>query len=229
MRSASLTLVATLVVAAGCGGGGSGGEVVAPDGTATTTVVPVVTTASTADPTTTVDAEGISELEALAPGLLIAAAELGIEGARDLGYAPTDTSPRCDFDLDVEHAVDVHVGTTLEAGGYTVTEIIRVLAEPGAAADAFDAWVANEGPCRPPDPEVTGPVDVNDRVGADRAVSFTVPTRGGAAVLVVALVGDALVSFDQSGVPMAPDGAYLLDPLDVAAFGVGKILAALEA
>jgi hypothetical protein len=215
VRSLAVAGAAVLVaVAAGCAGDDAPPEGDAAGGGGAT--------ATTAAPTTTADPEGIGDLEALAPELLVTAADLGA-GTEDLGYAPAPPPALCELDLDAQHPVAVHAGTTLRQGAYVLTQVVRVLDGEPAAAAAFDAWVAAEPSCRPANPPVTGPQDVNDRVGADRAVLFRVTTRGGEAVLVVALVGDALVSFDHS----VPTGGP--DPVDVAAFGVGKILAALEA
>ena len=214
------------VALAGCGDDGTTGATGSTGATTTslaetTTSEPEATTTST-----TVDGEGISELEALAPGLLLAAGELGVPGIEDLGYTPPGSLPPCDFVLDDEVAADLHVGTTLGVNGLPyVVEAIRVYPDEATAADAFDAAVANEEPCRAHQQAFTGPTDVNDRIGADRAASFGVVDQGGPTEVVYALVGDALVAFvfPPPGDPSQPP------PIDVAAFGVGKILAALEA
>jgi hypothetical protein len=225
-----IAAAAVLLVAAGCGGGDpTTTSASAPTGPSTTSAGPTTTTTSAPEvTTTTLDGEGISELEALAPGLLVAATELTLTGGvQDLGYTPPGPLPACDFVLDDEVPPDLHVGTSLgpSAGLTYVVEAIRVYPDEATAAAAFDAAVANEEPCRAHQQGFTGPTDVNDRMGADRAVSFGALDRGGATEVFYALVGDALVAFvfPPPGDPSQPP------PTDVAAFGIGKILAALEA
>jgi hypothetical protein len=224
VRSTVTALVAALALAAGCGDGGSGA---ATDPTSvTTTTAAAAAGEATTTTAATEETDGISELEALAPELLVAAAELPVAGIGDLGYSPAGSLPGCDFVLDDEVPPDLNVGTSLGANGLAfVTEVIRVYSDADAAASAFATAVANEEPCRSHEQSFSGPTDVNDRIGADRAVAFSALDRGGPTEVVYALVGDALVSFEFPP-PADPTGP---PPLDVAAFGVGKILAALEA
>ena len=95
---------------------------------------------------------------------------------------------------------------------------------PEAAEAAFEAWLAF-----PPEctfglgvwPWVT-PVDGGERVGADRSVVYEAAAAAPATTtLVVALVSDSLVTTAVTGTPG-------LDPVEVGAFGVGKVQAALE-
>jgi hypothetical protein len=224
------------LAAAGCGDDGAGDEAAteATDGSGTTAAAgDSSATATTSESplggvttTTTEDHEGFTDLELVAPELLIRAAELGVDGAEDLGYTPPPPPPGCPAELDAGHPADVHVGTTIAAGGITVVEALRVFADAGTASVAYDAWVGAEPSCRLAPPAASGPTDVNDRVGADASMSFA--SAAGDDVLVLALLGDAVVSVRTSGTATAADGTPLLPPLDVAAYAVGKLLAALE-
>jgi hypothetical protein len=225
IRSDVVRIVAVLAVllAIGACGDDDADDAASRSSTTTATAAPATTSTTVASAE---DTEGISELEALAPALLVAGAELPLVGLQDLGYAPPAGPAGCDFVLDDEVPPDLHVGTALGSNGVAfVSEAIRVYPDAATAAEAFDAAVGNEPGCRAAYDELTGPTDVNDRIGADRAVTFTMVDRGGPTEVVYALVGDALVAFvfpppaDPAGPPA----------LDVAAFGVGKILAALEA
>jgi hypothetical protein len=226
----AVTALALLVVA-GCGDGGGSADpatttTAAADAASTSTAAASITTATggTADTTgtTDLDGEGISELEALAGELLIRGDELGVP-TQDRGYTPA-LPPGCPYDLDEDHPPDVHVGTTLHTDNGTFVEVLRVYPDTDAARAAFTAAVDNEPGCSFADRDATGPVEVNERVGADAAVRFEAADRSGNTVRITTRVADAVVTFSLAG-----QVGFVLDPVEVAAFGVGKILAALEA
>jgi hypothetical protein len=110
------------------------------------------------------------------------------------------------------------------AGVQAVEEIIRVYPTPEAAEAAFEAWVAFPPDCTYGLGLAMGePADGGEPVGADRSVIYRADRGGGAtSTLVVALVSDSLVTTMVTGTPG-------LDPVEVGAFAVGKIQAALEA
>jgi hypothetical protein len=234
--SRSVAALAAALLLGACGGGGSDDAAVDGDGAgrSTSTEVAQATPTSGAITGSTDDHEGLTDLEVLAPQLLIAPGELGVADVQDLGYTPPGPSQRCAFHLDRDQPADVHVGTTLLAGGVTIINALRVYADAAAASAAYDAWVAAEPGCRPANPAVVGPTDVNTAtnvnaaVGADASMSFTTSLPSGDDVLVVALVGDAVISVAMTGVSAGAGGTVALPPLDVAAFAVGKVLAALE-
>jgi len=229
--SRSVAALAAALLLSACGGGGSDDGAVDGDGAgrSTSTEAARPTPTSGAITGTTDDHEGLTDLEVLAPQLLIAPGELGVADVQDLGYTPPGPTEGCAFHLDRDQPADVHVGTTLLAGGVTIIDALRVYADAAAASAAYDAWMAEEPGCRPASPAVVGPTDVNEAIGADASMSFTTSLPSGDDVLVVALVGDAIISVAMTGVSPGADGTVALPPLDVAAFAVGKVLAALEA
>jgi hypothetical protein len=206
------------------------------DGAATTSTTEAPSTTSTTEVTTTTEAagttstteagvdhgdaeEGLAELEALVPQLLVTAAELGPD-VEDIGFRPQED---IDCTVDADHEPDVLAGTGLMAGAQVVEEVIRVYPSPEAAEAAFEAWLASPPACTHGLGVAMGePVDGGEPVGADRSVVYEAE-RGGASTttLVVALVSDALVTTAVTGTPG-------LDPLEVGAFAVGKVQAALE-
>lgn len=192
----------------------------------TTTTDGVESTSSTVDD---LGGEGLGDLDALVPSLLITLDELAVEGFEDLGFTPNPGPDACGSDVDADHPAEVTVGTTLGMNELSVTETIRVYPTAQAAAAAQLAFV-NSLSCdvHPPDVTVSEVTDVNPRVGADEAAAITATGPDIEATLVVARVGDAVVSFTFAGTPGAAAAAGAPDPIDVAAFGVGKILAALE-
>jgi hypothetical protein len=228
-RARSLApLVAIALALAACGDDGGG------DTAGTTTEAPESTTSSTdasstttSSSTTTTESgvdhgdaeEGLAELEALVPQLLITAAELGPD-AEDIGFRPQED---LDCTVDADHEPDVLAGAGLMAGAQVVEEVIRVYPSPEAAEAAFEAWLAFPPECTFGWGLAMGtPVDGGELVGADRSVVYEA-ARGGEATttLVVALVSDSLVTTAVTGTPG-------LDPVEVGAFAVGKVQAALE-
>lgn len=232
-RVAVATVLCAAAIVAGCGSDDEQSIDADPStATSTTTTAPpaadsTTTTGAPDDPgdpstTTTVDGEGISELEVLAADLLVLGPELGV-AAQDLGWAPPGPST-CGFDLDAEHAVDVVAGTTLLTDNGTFEQVLRVYPDTESAAEAYDAAVDHEAECNFESGAATGPTDVSGEVGADAAASFSQSTRSGNLVRITTHVADAVVTFSLSG-----QVGFVLDPIEVAAFGIGKILAALEA
>jgi hypothetical protein len=219
--------VAVALVLLACGDDGD------PAATTTTSTTEVADSTSTSTTTTTgedeattttgVDhgdeEEGLGELEALVPQLLITAAELGPD-VEDIGFRPLED---VDCGVDGDHPVDVLAGTGLQAPTQVIEEVIRVYPSPEAAEAAFEAWLAFPDDCTfglgvP----MGGPADANSIVGADRSVAYEVARDGDdTATLVVALVSDSLVTTAVTGTPG-------MDSLEVGAFAVGKIQAALE-
>lgn len=196
-------------------------------GRSTTTTVRTTATSAPTTPTTA-DGEGIAELEALAQGLLITLDELAVPTFADAGYTPFEGANECGVDVDGDLPPDALVGTILRDDTRIFQQEIRVYASATAAAVGFDARVGAFACGTGGQGTAYGePVDVNDRVGADAAFAVTATNPQIEALLVTALVSDAVVSFVFTRPPgEAP--ADLPDPVEVAAFGTGKILAALE-
>ncbi len=240
LRPALIVLTAALVA---CGGDGEAGDAGATTTTGRREVAEATTTTSDRDRTTTttgaidgtsstvddLGGEGLGDLDALVPSLLITLDELAVEGFEDLGFTPSPGPDACGSDVDAEHPADVTVGTTLGANNVSVTETIRVYPATEAAAGAQVAFVNSLG-CDVHSSGVTVSevADITARVGAEEAAAITATGPDIEATLVVARVGDAVVSFTFAGTPGAAAAAGAPDPLDVAAFGLGKILAALE-
>jgi hypothetical protein len=225
--------VAVLAVVGLLGAACGGDDEPTADDATTTTTQPAATTTTTAAPTTTAEAgagdpstsvpegEGISELEALASDLLILPTELGAP-AEDQGYVP---GAPCGVELDDEHPPDVQVGTRLLTPNGEFVEEIRIYPDTDAAIAAYETAVELERGCWIETRGLpTGPEDVNERVGADAAVFVTAGDRGGNLHRVTTRVADAVVTFSLSG-----QVGFVLDLVEVGAFGVGKIIAALEA
>lgn len=214
---------------AACGddqGGGADGTTTSAPAATTTAEAPTTTSGDAATTSTTEgvdhgdEDEGLAELEALVPQLLVAAADLG-SGAEEVGFRPDD---EVDCSTDGDHPPDVLAGTGIAVGDQVVEEAIRVYPSADAATAAFEAWLAFPPSCTFGLGAAMGaPADGGEAIGADRSVVYEAAADGGArTTLVVALVGDALVTTSIAGIPGH-------DPLEVAAFAVGKLLAALEA
>jgi hypothetical protein len=202
-RPTPKVLIVVLLALAACGD--DGGD----DGTPSSTRESV-TTASSEPDEEGLAGEGTAVLEELAQTLLIQPAELGDAAFADQGYSPGSPVSPCGG-VGADPAPDVLAGTALasEPAATTVVEELRVYGSPEDAAAAFDGAASATAPACG-----TG-VDVAAEVGADRAVAFT-----GDSTYVVALVADTVLAFHVAGTA--------LDPLEVAAFGAGKVLAALE-
>ena len=93
------------------------------------------------------------------------------------------------------------------------------LAERGIriAVAAYEDAVDHEADCAFAGSTVDGPVDVNERVGADAATMFSATGSEGTTVRIITRVADAVVTFSLSG-----QVDTTLDPVEAAAFGVGK-------
>lgn len=219
-RVGALVLVA---LAAACGGDDPAG----PAATSTTTPAGGDGAATLGDELADTE-EGRTELVQLALELLVVPDDLGAASFTDAGYAPPEGPNACGVDVDAELPPSVLVGTALTApDGQSIVEELRVYGDVAAAEEAFaghrDALACGTDGAGT---TFTAPVDVNDVVGADAAaeVGAVVEDEGG--VRITALVGDAVLTF---AVSVPPATATPLDPREVAAFGVGKVLAALEA
>lgn len=250
-RSATRWAVgALLVVAAAACGDGSGGASASDDeggstttgaAAATTTTEPVRATSTTVAGDGEGDGadgdgghdeladleEGHTELVEFAIGLLVSPADLAGRSFEDAGYAPAEGPGGCGVDLDADHPADVLVGTTLaDADGRSITEEIRVFAGTDAAAEAFEAH-RDALACGTDGAGTSfGPAtDVNDVVGADAASEVAVTTEDESGATITALVADTVLTFRSTAAAATPPG---VDPREVAAFGVGKVLAALE-
>lgn len=195
----------------------------------TTTVDDTDTTEADDETTTTVSGEGNTELEQLAQSLLITVDEVGLPGFQDLGYTPSPGPNQCGFDVDAEHPSEVVVGADYGTETLRFLQEIRVYATEEEAAAAFQAGIDGTQ-CAPADgTQISEPVDVTEPVGAQSAVAIT-GTQGDLEVVVVAaLLSDAVVSFNFAGAPGAAEAEGAPNPVDVAAFGIGKIKAAFEA
>lgn len=242
-RRHALLGAALLLVSVGAGCDGNDGDDGDDGAAATTTTVTVgdatTTTAVDADTTTTREAtttttpvddelhdtaEGVTDLEQLALDLLILPPELGGGAFTDAGYVPVEGPNGCGIDVDGDVPPVILVGTRLvDDAASTITEELRVYDDVTVAAQAQAAHAAGLDCGGDADGTTYGPAtDVNDVVGADAAVSIEVTGPSSSGLVVVAQVGDAVLTFDLT---ITDPG---LAPLDVAAFGVGKVLAALE-
>ena len=161
--------------------------------------------------------------------MLITLDELGNTKFSDAGYTPNEGPNACGYDLDAEHPAEVLVGATYGDEGRVFQQEIRVYATAADALEAYNAGVANTTcDAATGGLAMTGPVDVTDEVGADQAAAFTATLPSYEATLVAALVSDALVTFQFGTSTGATEAADAPDPIDLTAFGIGKILAALE-
>jgi hypothetical protein len=242
--------IVALLALVGCGGGEADERADVQDET-TTTSAPATTTAGAADGTTTTTSttaapdgdetfgelvdddlagteEGQTELERLGLALLVVPADLVGQSFVDAGYVPEEGPNGCGIDVDADHPSSVLVGTGLvDADGRSIVEELRVYPDVAAAQAAYEVHRTALG-CGTDGAGTTfGPaVDVNDVVGADAAEEVAVVVEDAQGVVVVALVGDAVLTFATSAPAATP---ATLDPRELAAFGVGKVLAALEA
>jgi hypothetical protein len=153
--------------------------------------------------------EGIGALDELAQSLLIQEGELGDPPLADVGYTPGVTGAVCGGDVDTPHPADVLVGVVLESDTTAVVEEIRVFADADAATAAYDAIMTATG--------CGAASSVSPDVPADRAALFQ---AAGIGTFVLAQTADTVLAFHVTG-----EG---LDPVEVAAFGAGKVAAALE-
>lgn len=201
----------------------------APRSTTSTTAAPddTGTVGELADELATTE-EGDTGLEQLSLELLVVPADLAGQSFVDAGYVPTEGPNGCGVDVDAVHPTSVLVGTGLaDADGRSIVEELRVYADVAAAQAAYDAHRTALACGTDGEGTTYGPaVDVNDVVGADAAEEVAVVVEDAQGVVVVALVGDAVLTFATSAPAATP---ATLDPRELAAFGVGKVLAALEA
>jgi hypothetical protein len=175
-------------------------------GTTGTTIEAVVSTS------TTVEArpdEGIGALETTLGDLLVTADELGDPALADLGYSPAADATPCGVDASALGAPSALVGTRVGAAGQQVLEELRAYDDLDAAADAVASLRAG--------PACAAARDVTAEVGADQAFAADLGTAGD--VVIVAQVADVVAVFRIEGFPA---------PVEVAAFGMGKVLAFLE-
>lgn len=187
------------------------------------------TTTGGDETTTTVDDEGISPLEDLAQSLLVTVDELGIADFQDAGYNPEQGPNQCGYDLDAEYPAEVLVGTTLGNSQLVFEQEIRVYPTSLEAQVAYASGVDGATCDDLPDGTTFGEqIDLTEQVGGDSATGITVTSPALEGVVVVVLVSDAVVSFTFVGAPGAAEASGAPNPAEVAAFGVGKILAALE-
>jgi hypothetical protein len=194
--------------------------------TSSTTATTTTTTSSTTLPEQDHD-EGIGDLEVALVDLLIRPDELGDPTFADVGYTPTERPPTCGVDLDADHPGDALVGTTLQSdeAGVTIEQDLRAFASVEAAAEAMSAtraaYACGDGP---DDISYLPAEDVTAEVGGDEAFSIRYAVGQQAeGSFVVARVTDVLLTFGFAG-----SGRGGPDRTEVAAFGVGKLLALLE-
>jgi hypothetical protein len=241
--------VLVAVLGAGCGGGSDderAGATAAP----TTDEAETSTTGAPAppsSPTTTASAgdgeaaatlaeaagegladEGDAQLADLALELLITPAELAGQTFVDTGYVPPEGAGPCGLDTDAAHPPDVLVGTALaDAEGRAITQELRAYPSTDTSAEAYAAH-RDALACGTDGAGTTfgPPTDVSEVVGAGAASEVTVTVEDESGVVVTALVADVVLTFRIAAPAATP---ATLDPREVAAFGVGKVLAALEA
>lgn len=239
-RPLAAALAAALLLTAACGdddatdaGDDTTTTTEALEDETSTTIVPDDEDDEPADDTTTTtaeDGEGIDPLEGLAQSLLITLDELAVEGFQDVGYTPTDGPNQCGVDLDAEHPNQVLVGTTLGHDQLAFQQEIRVYGSTQEAMVAFSAGV-DGATCEglPDGTTFTEPTDVTEAVGGDQAIAITATNPTTEAVVVAVLLSDSVVSFTfVSSPPGSAESLGAPNPAEVAAFGVGKIEAALE-
>lgn len=208
------------------------------DGEATTTTEDAAEATSTTSATAggDDDPEGIDDLESLAQSLLVQPGEIDTETLtfEDTGYVPPDEGGvnACGNPLtDSVVPPAVLVGTTLTepTSGLQLLQEIRIYADEAEAGEAFDTGVEALGCGTSADGALTldGPIDVTEEVGGDRASAFDLEAPETEGVLVAVHLSDSVVLFLFTGSVGAAESVGAGSPLDVAAFGVGKILAAL--
>ncbi len=216
-----LPLVAALALVA-CGDDDAGSA----DATTTTAAAPsttttVATTSSSSTSTTApavtsttedLSGEGIGELESVLADLLIREGELGDPTLLDAGYTPPEGGGPCGVDIDSQLPPASLVGAAFESA----ENELRVLEEL-RAYDTVDDAVAAVSSLRA-GPACGGAADVAAELDADEAFLVETPER--ANVVVVARVADVVAAFDVTGET---------DQRQIAAFGIGKISAFIEA
>jgi len=198
------------------------------DGT-TTTTTGAQPEAST---TTAVSEEGPGAVESVLQQLLVTAGEIGEPSFADVGYAPTDGPNVCGVDVDADVPPAALVGTELESQPlqFAFQQELRGYASPDEAAAAFAAGREGTACGTSTDGTVTlsEPSDVTDRVGGDQAFAVAVTGDGFEGLLVAAQVRDVIATFQFVSAAGAEEPEGLPDPIEVSAFGVGKVLAYLE-
>lgn len=224
MPAPRAALACAVLALAACGGDDADEAV--PTTTVTTEAPPSSTATTGAEPeeptTTTISDEGLGDVEAVLQQLLVRPAELGDHGFVDAGYTPDEGANACGVDVDADVPPGALVGARLQSESLqlVVQQEVRAYTSVEEAAAAF---AAGREAIRCGTGE---PTDVTTEVGGDEAFSVTFADEGSAGTLVVAQVTDVIVTFQLAAAPGADTSA--LDPLEVAAFGVGKLLAYLE-
>jgi hypothetical protein len=240
-RPAALVLAAALSLGiAACGDDGDG-EARDPLERATTTAGggdDEETTTTAGDDTTTttasLDDEGIGALEAVLSDLLVTAEELGDPSFVDVGYSPEDGDGEnvCGVDVDADVPPATVVGRQLESESLQLAfqQELRGYDSIDGAAEAYAAGLEGTSCGTSPDGTITltAPQDVTAQVGGDEAFAVGVTGEGIEGVLVAVRVTDVIATFQFAGATGAAEAAGAPDPIDVAAFGVGKLLAFLE-
>lgn len=200
----------------------------------TTTSVAGDEEAPEATTTTAPSEEGPGAVESILQQLLVAPGEIGQGGFVDVGYTPTEGPNLCGVDVDADIAPSALVGTALESESQqlAVQQELRAYADPDQAAAAFAAGREGTSCATSTDGTRTlsEPTDVTGRVGGDEAFAVTVTGEGFDGLLVAVHVRDVIATFEFAGAGAGEGGqaAGALDPVEVAAFGVGKVLAYLE-
>jgi hypothetical protein len=226
-------MAALLLLGAAACGGDDDGDDTADDTTTTTEAADEETTTTTVvddeeTTTTTVTDEGNLAIEQFAQSTLITLEELALEGFTDLGYTPSPGPNQCGFDIDATHPAAVVVGTDLGSDTLRFLQEVRVYETPAAAETAFQAGLEGTQ-CTPEDgTQIAAPIDVTTDVDAQQAVLISATRDDLNVVVVAALLSDAVVSFNFAGAPADIEAAGAPHPVEVAAFGIGKIKAAME-
>lgn len=234
--AAALVLALTL---AGCGGGDDS------DAAETTTTTEeeveetTTTTEAEEESTTTSEAEepesddpSNEDLLAVIEPLVITADEISDQFGTGEWEADVDSSSPCDQDPDDTYPPAAQTGTVVGSDDLNLylRQDIRVYSTIGdaeavleLAAEAFSCGADTTDPSLE-----LGPVtDVSDEVGVD-AFAVEVLQDGDPGSLIVALYSDVVVSFQFVGDGDVAATEGIPSPLEVATFGVEKIITGLE-
>lgn len=243
MRSRSKIVgAAALALALAVSGCGGGDDDDAADATTTTEEVAETTTTTEAEPeeetTTTSEAEepdpdepSLDVLVGILDPLLVTSEEISDQFTTG-EWEASDSAPPCGNDPDVAYPPGVQTGTVLGSDdlGLYFQQDIRGYETPGDAAAVLE--LAREAfgcgtDTNDPSIQLGEVTDVSAAVGAV-AIAVEVSVDGDPGSIVIAQYSDVVVSFQFQGDGDAASAAGIPAPLDVARFGMDKIITGLE-
>ncbi len=222
LRPIAGSALAIVLALAACGGDDD-----AADDTTTTGAAEETTTTEAPEEETTTTAADAGDLEALFDRLLLQPEDLDPTFV-DAGYEPSNEGGPCGVSVDDEFPPSAQDGTTLASEEYqlAMVEEIRIYADEAESLAAFQRAVEALS-CGPntEDPTIAlGEIsDVSDQLGTE---GFAVPVTGAdvEGAVIVARITDAIVVFQFQGAPGAAEAVGAPQPIEVAAFGVDRII-----